>query len=842
MYRYCSLFLISFLLIFSSLDGREGVSPYPSVAHAQSTASTPLDTKQLRSQLDKFRSTLNDKEKRLESDTLTDDDYLLLRRQVQEVLEQLNQVLESITPRIDALQQRLEQLGKKPEEGEGTESTDVTEERLSRQNAVTELKEIQKVGSSLSVQAQQLDAAITQQRRSLFTQSTFQRNYSLLSPHLWQEFFKSISEDISVSHSLLSQWAEYIIQALTRDLLFPFCILLSIGFFLYYLRKRLLRSIGRNREITHPSRRDRIFAAFRYLIVDLVPLILFFQAILLFMENYNLYPPQLQSLSIAFLNGLFLFSFARSLNDVLASPGNINWQIISMKTREAKNLRLFSETLYGWIAIKIIVDAYLKIIVASIPLSLVWNAFFAMVTSIMVLPILIGKTNKTPEPEKEKDEPETDERDVAPAAFLSILRTFGWAVIVLIFFALLSGYLFFASYLVRETGIILLIMGYTYFANLLFEEILLGTLKENNRVTNFLQGTVGFQKKSIEQFGVLASGLIKFAIIFIFCNIVLVRLRIESTSITSQLKSAFEGFQIGSISVSLSSITACCVILVIGVILTRMVRKWLEGTYFPVTRLDSGLKNSILTIWSYIGTAITLVLASSYIGLSLDKIAIVAGALSVGIGFGLQSIVNNFVSGLILLWERPIRVGDWVSVGGEEGYVRNIKVRSTEIQTSDRATVIVPNSSLISDTVINHVRLTRTRRIQIKIPLPRYADADAASKIMKDCALAHLEVLSQPDATVYFTNITETAIELLLICFVDDIDSAYRVTSELRFSVFREFRKVGLLPMASSPTRFVFDFGEDNSANNINALKEITAPKDEIGKEQEDARAQKNSV
>ena len=137
-------------------------------------------------------------------------------------------------------------------------------------------------------------------------------------------------------------------------------------------------------------------------------------------------------------------------------------------------------------------------------------------------------------------------------------------------------------------------------------------------------------------------------------------------------------------------------------------------------------------------------IAFSYLGLSLDRPTIVAGALSVGIGFGLQSIVNNFVSGLILLWERPIRVGDLVVVGDGEGYVRRINVRATEIETFDRSTVIVPNSNLISGVVRNRVRNDRIGRVLVSVPVPRASDPDQVAEIMRTAALAHREVMSEP--------------------------------------------------------------------------------------------------
>jgi small-conductance mechanosensitive channel len=185
-------------------------------------------------------------------------------------------------------------------------------------------------------------------------------------------------------------------------------------------------------------------------------------------------------------------------------------------------------------------------------------------------------------------------------------------------------------------------------------------------------------------------------------------------------------------------------------------------------------------------------IAFSYLGLSLDRIAIVAGALSVGIGFGLQSVVNNFVSGLILLWERPIRVGDLVVVGDGEGYVRRINVRATEIETFDRSTVVVPNSNLISGVVRNRVRSDRTGRVMITVPVPRAADPDRVAAIMREAALAHREVMSEPSPRVLFKKIGENTLDFDLICFVDEIEVSARVSSDLMFTIYRALREAGI--------------------------------------------------
>src|SRR5205085_7878480 len=150
---------------------------------------------------------------------------------------------------------------------------------------------------------------------------------------------------------------------------------------------------------------------------------------------------------------------------------------------------------------------------------------------------------------------------------------------------------------------------------------------------------------------------------------------------------------------------------------------------------------SVSTIIGYLGVIAALTFALAELGIDVQKIALIAGALSVGIGFGLQSIVSNFVSGLILLAERPIRVGDSIVVKGEEGYVRRISVRATEIETFERASVIIPNSELITGVVKNWTHTNTLSRLNIKLAIPYDCDPDTVMEILTTCVVEHPSVL-----------------------------------------------------------------------------------------------------
>lgn len=173
------------------------------------------------------------------------------------------------------------------------------------------------------------------------------------------------------------------------------------------------------------------------------------------------------------------------------------------------------------------------------------------------------------------------------------------------------------------------------------------------------------------------------------------------SDVSTFIKDAFYGFTIGGVTVSLVRILTAFGTFFLILLVSRSLQRTAQTRFFPRTKIDVGLQNSLKTLIGYVGLLIALMTGVSILGFNLANLAIIAGAMSVGIGFGLQSIVNNFVSGLILLFERPTKVGDWIVVPSGEGHVKSVNVRSTEIETFDRSSIIVPNSELISGSVQN---------------------------------------------------------------------------------------------------------------------------------------------
>jgi len=253
-----------------------------------------------------------------------------------------------------------------------------------------------------------------------------------------------------------------------------------------------------------------------------------------------------------------------------------------------------------------------------------------------------------------------------------------------------------------------------------------------------------------------------------------------------------EGFTVGSLKIIPARILLALIFLSVMLAISSWFRAHLERSWLMRTRMERGAREAMATISGYVGVAIAIILAMSVAGVEFGNLAIIAGALSVGIGFGLQNIVNNFVSGLILLFERPIKTGDWIVVGTTEGYVKRISIRSTQIQTFDQADVIVPNSELISGQVTNLMLRDVRGRIIVPVGVAYGSDTMLVKSLLLDIAAKNSMVVtdgSSPEPKVLFMAFGDSALLFELRVFIQNIDAKYQVTSDLNFAIDAAFRE-----------------------------------------------------
>ncbi len=257
-------------------------------------------------------------------------------------------------------------------------------------------------------------------------------------------------------------------------------------------------------------------------------------------------------------------------------------------------------------------------------------------------------------------------------------------------------------------------------------------------------------------------------------------------------RSALGGFEVGGFRVSPGLIATFVAVFGIGWLLTGVLQRVLRVSVLPQLDIEQGARSAMTSGVGYVGVIAAFFLAVSSTGVDLSNLAIVAGALSVGIGFGLQTVVSNFVSGIILLVERPINVGDWIEVNGQHGTVRKINVRSTEIQLFDRSDYIVPNADLIANPVTNYTRRNTTGRLILPVGVAYASDVRKVEQILRDVAAANMMVLRRPPPQILFRNFGADALEFELRVFLRDVGNTLAVQTDLHFRITEKFREAGI--------------------------------------------------
>jgi small-conductance mechanosensitive channel len=746
-------------------------------------------------QLDALRAEIDQIAAGVQREGLSDRQLVVFRTRAEEIRAQAGAVADANQPASQAVEARLKQLGPPPaapKEGEApvVEAEEVKRERDQQSRLLGELQGLVKQAGVIQLKADEVIKATGDQRRDRFTRELLEQSRSVLDPTLYVEAGAALPSVFNGFRLLVSDWVGLLVERGGRTAMALLGVALVFAFILLRpVRRRLIVLTERDAQAAAPPPFRTTGAAIGIVLFNVLLPLAAFAALYWTLTSLDLTPSRIEATLRAVIAGVFAASVVYSLALAVLAPSKPTWRLLAVGDGTASYLMGLFVGLGVTFGTGMFVHRMLDVLAAPVQLFIAASGFFAIIEITLLLMALrsvarslAGEAEGDAQPAGDATEREHSLmwRWIVPVAWLAALVGLGAAA---------AGYVALARFISSQMIYAAAIVASLYVLLIFVDELIAYAFRRDTAVGASVNRSTGISREAVEQFGVVLSGFARLFLIALAAVLILVPWGLDSADILGGAKQAFFGFRVGGLTISPSSILIGIVVLFIGIVMTRGIQGWLDQRFLPKTRLDAGLKNSIRTAFGYSGYVVAVALAFSSVGLSLDNIAIVAGALSVGIGFGLQSIVNNFVSGLILLAERPIKAGDLVEVGAEKGFVRKINVRSTEIETFDRASLIVPNSSLITGNVKNWMHRDITGRVVVNVGVAYAVDPDRVREILLAAAKAHKLVLIFPSPSAFLVNFGLTGLEFRLICTVANVNDAFGVESDLRFAVLKRFKE-----------------------------------------------------
>ncbi|MBB5715189.1 small-conductance mechanosensitive channel [Sphingomonas aerophila] len=675
------------------------------------------------------------------------------------------------------------------------EAADIRNQRTSLARQHSALDSAVKRGRLLGITAAQLVDEIEQSQVEQFGQRLSTRVPSPLSPAFWRAVLVSVPRDTrhiaqfasTGSRQVAAQWRGGVPwQALVG--------LLLALMFLFPGRSAAQRFGQRWLVEGAPGHRVRRsgYSLWRIITGTLSPLL----AGLVFAQGLRwsgLLAPSWSGLLDGLVIAITFSGMIAAIGGALLMRRQPSWRVAPIADPTAERLRPFSLLLAGLAFATIMIDAFNRAVGASGAARIATQAAEAMLHALLIGATLfaLGRIRAA---QGEGVDGETRRAGLGALALLA------WLVVAIAVLSVLVGFVGFGLFLVQLLTWAVVLGSGAYLAMAAVDDLATTLFTRDSAVGRALTGGLGLRGSTVDQFGVLLSAVLRVLIGTAALGMVLSPFGAGNGvgTVFGRLGVLAQGVDVGGVTISPAAIVRGMIVLGLGLALVRGFMGWLERRFLPATDLDGSGRNSVGLIARYVGIALAVIWALASLGIGVERIALLLSALSVGIGFGLQAITQNFVSGLILLAERPVKIGDWVRVGTDEGDIKRISVRSTEIELADHSTLIVPNSELITKTVLNKTLANPLGRIQIEFSTLIGVDVDRVLAIVAECFAAEPAILDQPAPAVFIDGLANGRV--LFNCFghVETPRAAYGARSNVLADLLRRFRAekvdVGTVP------------------------------------------------
>ncbi|MDW2981069.1 DUF3772 domain-containing protein [Rhodanobacter sp. KK11] len=766
---------------------QEGGQPPP-----PAPAATPAQTlDQLGSQLDTVKAALKDKKSEV---PLAD-----LRTTALGVQDQARQLAASLAPQMTALQAQLAVLGPAPAKGAPAEAPEVATQRRKLDKAQADLDAQIKQAQLLGQNATQLAAQISGLRNDEFQARLASRTATPFSRTFWADPVRTFPDDMLRLKRLGARFADAVAQAWQPPNRQPLAWCLVAAALLLgggrQVLERLLLTLATRRVPDGHLRRSAMATAVALTAVLTTGLAA--QLVYLGLNWNDILDDDLAALGASAVRLVCFAAFVTGLGRALLSVRRPSWRLPALADLAAQRLRLFPWLLAAAALLFGLLDRVSRAIGTSLPATVATRGLFALVISGLIGLALLRLR---------RARQQADADGAGPAhrpvwvGLLGAAAAFGVAVSWL---GVASGFIALAFFVAVQMLWVGVIVATVYLLIHLLADLIDTLLSPHGRSGQRLQATFEIAPHTLEQTAILLAGVCRVGLVLLALATVLTPFGAGPKDLLASAEQTLGSFKLGELAINPGTIFGGVLVLVAGLFVLRMLKRWLAEQLLPKSTMEKGMQDSIVTLLGYVGGLLVVVLTLAALHVDLKSITWIVSALSVGIGFGLQAIVQNFISGLILLVERPVKVGDWVSLSSDvEGDIRRINVRATEIQMWDRSTVIVPNSQLITQNVRNVTLANAQGRVQIKLPMPLDTDAGKVRELVLGILRAHHGTLAAPAPYVQLESVASGVMTFNCVAYVGSPREVGGVKSELLFEILERLRSERL-PMTSPQSMLV---------------------------------------
>ncbi len=718
------------------------------------------------------------------------------------IANQADQRAAGYTQKQAEIQRLLDALGPAPAEGQPAEAPEVLAERQKLESELVAVSALKGRSDLIVAKANLLLRQLDAVRIKAFAEELFQRSASLLDSSTWQAVPASVAAlKASIGARLTPRNIAGEQDQTRRILLGLAALLVAIGGF--PIGRRLGHWLDRKRaswpdEVPYHGRfavaaleTARRFFLPSFLLLSVLLIALAFAA-------SSAYQGVIEPVAMALSAGAALAFFLAALGYAVIAPRMPNWGIIRLSPRSGPALYrrwLLASAFLGLVLSLRMITRDLQPDPVLLSLS---NAVEALIGSLILLSLLPAHLwqrdeRLAPSPDEEEED------DVSVGKALARLGEARWLRFVALICALVVlaaatlGYVALSDYVALmfmtlvAAGFLLLV-----FRRAIREGLHAYLFKQQRKKGAWLRLFLKTERGA-GFFELFAFVLLDIVLFFVALFIILPSAGMAEDELQVWLYNSLQGFSIAGVTIKPLNIALAVLVFLFILGFTRFIQRRLRRGVLSSIQAENSVQQSITTGIGYVGVIAAILVGINVVGFDLTNLALIAGALSVGIGFGLQNIVSNFVSGLILLIERPIKVGDWVVVGANEGVVKRISVRATEIETWQRSSVLIPNSDLVSTAVTNWTHKNKLGRVDVAVRVPFSTDPKRVHDLLLEAAGDCNKVLASPAPYVYFKSFSPDGMDFDIRVYVHDIyEMVIQVTNEIRMAVVARFTEAGI--------------------------------------------------